>query len=93
MIGGPGELGRKLPRMDLRLWKEKEPIVDFSRDGLWFWFDINKNQKTYLFLLVVLILLAWMAANLSRRRPGRALQAIRDRDAAAEIMVGADSRS
>jgi branched-chain amino acid transport system permease protein len=85
-IAGPGALGRKWPRMELRLWKEKEPIVDFSRDGHWFWFDINKNQKTYLFLLAVLILMAWMAANLARSRTGRALQAIRDRDVAAEIM-------
>ncbi len=85
-IAGPGALGRKWPRMELRLWKEEEPILDFSRDGHWFWFDINKNQKTYLFLLVVLILMAWMAANLARSRTGRALQAIRDRDVAAEIM-------
>ena len=85
-IAGPSGLGRKWPRMELRLWKEEEPILDFSRDGHWFWFDINKNQKTYLFLLVVLILMAWMAANLARSRTGRALQAIRDRDVAAEIM-------
>ena len=85
-IAGPGALGRKWPRMELRLWKEDEPFLDFSRDGHWLWFDINKNQKTYLFLLVIVIVMAWMAANIARPRTGRALQAIRDRDVAAEIM-------
>ncbi|HCV34594.1 MAG TPA: branched-chain amino acid ABC transporter permease [Acidimicrobiaceae bacterium] len=85
-IAGPGGLGRKWPRLELRLWKEEEPLVDFSRDGHWFWFDINKNEKTYLFLLAIVVVMAWAAANLARSRTGRALQAIRDRDIAAEIM-------
>ncbi|MEC9427038.1 MAG: branched-chain amino acid ABC transporter permease [Actinomycetota bacterium] len=85
-IAGPGGLGRKWPRLELRLWKEEEPLVDFSRDGHWFWFDINKNEKTYLFLLAIVVVMAWVAANLARSRTGRALQAIRDRDIAAEIM-------
>ncbi|HCV33728.1 MAG TPA: hypothetical protein DGF10_03595, partial [Acidimicrobiaceae bacterium] len=41
-IAGPGGLGRKWPRLEFRLWKEEDPLVDFSRDGHWFWFDINK---------------------------------------------------
>ena len=85
-IAGPGGLGRKWPRLEFRLWKEEAPLVDFSRDGHWFWCDINKNQKTYLFLLAIVIVMAWAAANLARSRTGRALQAIRDRDIAAEIM-------
>ena len=32
-IAGPGGLGRKPPRMELCLWKEKEPIAGFSRDA------------------------------------------------------------
>ena len=85
-IAGPGGLGRKWPRLEFRLWKEESPLVDFSRDGHWFWFDINKNEKTYLLLLAIVVLMAWAAANLARSRTGRALQAIRDRDIAAEIM-------
>ena len=85
-IAGPGGRGRKWPRLEFRLWKEESPLVDFSRDGHWFWFDINKNEKTYLLLLAIVVLMAWAAANLARSRTGRALQAIRDRDIAAEIM-------
>ena len=85
-IAGPGGLGRKWPRLEFRLLKEESPLVDFSRDGHWFWFDINKNEKTYLLLLAIVVLMAWAAANLARSRTGRALQAIRDRDIAAEIM-------
>ena len=85
-IAGPGGLGRKWPRLEFRLWKEESPLVDFSRDGHWFWFDINNNEKTYLLLLAIVVLMAWAAANLARSRTGRALQAIRDRDIAAEIM-------
>ena len=85
-IAGPGDLGRKWPRMELRLWKEEEPFLDFSRDGHWLWFDASKHQKTYFFLLVIVVLMAWWVANLGRTRTGRALAAIRDRDIAAEIM-------
>ena len=40
-----------------------------------------------MFLLVIVILMAWMAANLVRSRTGGALQAFRDRDVAVEIWV------
>ena len=85
-IAGPGDLGRKWPRLELRLWKEEDPFLDFSRDGHWFWFDVTKHQKTYFFLLVLVLLMAWWAVNIGRTRTGRALAAIRDRDIAAEIM-------
>ncbi len=85
-IAGPGALGRKWPRLQFRLWKEEEPLVDFSRDGDWLWFEATKNQKTYLFLLALTVLFAILAANIARTRTGRALAAIRDRDVAAEIM-------
>ncbi len=85
-IAGPGSLGRKWPKLEVRIWKEEEPFLDFSRDGHWFWFDITDNQKTYYFLLALLIIFALWAANLARSRTGRALAAIRDQDVAAEIM-------
>ena len=72
--------------MSLRLWKEDDPILDMSSDGTWLWFDIDKNAKTYLFCLALLVLFTVVSKNLIRSRTGRALQAIRDRDVAAEVM-------
>jgi len=50
-IAGPGALGRKWPKLQLRIWKEEEPFLDFAGNGHWLWFDVNRNQKTYFFLL------------------------------------------
>jgi branched-chain amino acid transport system permease protein len=85
LAGAPG-LGRQFPSYDIRLWKEEKPLVDVSKDGHWFWFDVSDAQKKYLFLLVLMILFVFLAKNIARTRTGRALQAIRDRDIAAEVM-------
>ena len=85
IAGDPG-LGRDFPSFDIRLWKEEPPLVSVSDDGKWFWFDISENQKVYLFLLVIMLFFVWLAKNIARTRTGRALQAIRDRDVAAEVM-------
>src|SRR4029079_18013797 len=69
-----------------KLWKESEPIIDFSTDGHWLWFDISGNAKTYLFCLTLLVIATVLAKNVIRTRTGRALQAIRDRDVAAEVI-------
>ena len=92
-IAGPGALGRKWPKLQLRIWKEEEPFLDFAGNGHWLWFDVNRNQKTYFFLLTLLVLFAVAAANLSRSRTGRSWAAIRDRDVAAEIMGVAEFRA
>ena len=85
-IAGPPALGREFQELDIRLWKEKEPLINVGGDGRWLWFDVSDGQKRYLFLLVLTILFAVLAKNLVRSRTGRALQAIRDRDIAAEVM-------
>ena len=85
-IAGPPSLGREFQELDIRLWKESEPLINVGDDGRWLWFDVSDNQKRYLFLLVLTILFAVLAKNLVRTRTGRALQAIRDRDIAAEVM-------
>ena len=85
-IAGPPELGRPFPDLDIRVWKEERPVVNVGDDGRWLWFDVSDGQKRYLFLLVFTILFAVLAKNLVRTRTGRALQAIRDRDIAAEVM-------
>ncbi len=83
--GAPG-LGRRFQELDIRIWKEDVPLVNVGDDGHWLWFDVTDNQKRYLFLLVATIVMALLAKNLIRTRTGRALQAIRDRDIAAEVM-------
>ncbi|MDV6011460.1 branched-chain amino acid ABC transporter permease [Haloechinothrix sp. LS1_15] len=47
---------------------------------------LTGDQKLYLLILVVLIILAVLARNLTRSRVGRAFTAIRDRDMAASAM-------
>jgi branched-chain amino acid transport system permease protein len=47
---------------------------------------LNRNQAFYYFIWIVVALLALAARNLLRTRPGRALQAVRDRDQAAEVI-------
>jgi branched-chain amino acid transport system permease protein len=91
-ISGGAEVGRDFPPMELKLWKEDEPIIDFTSDGHWLWFDISGNAKTYLFCLALLVLATVVCKNVIRTRTGRALQAIRDRDVAAEVMGIQESR-
>ena len=86
MAGDPG-LGRDFPNYDIRLWKEETPLVSVDDDGTWFGFlDVTDNQKKYLFLAVIFLFFILIAKNIARTRTGRALQAIRDRDIAAEVM-------
>jgi branched-chain amino acid transport system permease protein len=85
-ISGGAEVGREFPPLELKFWKEDQPIIDFSTDGHWLWFDISGNAKTYLFCLALLVVATVIAKNVIRTRTGRALQAIRDRDVAAEVM-------
>ncbi len=85
-ISGPSETGRGWPSLDLRLWKEEDPLISFSDAGHWLWFDIGGLQKTYLLCLALLAVVVVFSKNLIRSRTGRALQAIRDRDIAAEVM-------
>jgi branched-chain amino acid transport system permease protein len=83
---GDPSLGRDFPTFDIRVWKESNPLVDMSNDGKCLWFDVNENVKIYFFLLVLTIFFLIIALNIGRTRTGRAFQAIRDRDVAAEVM-------
>ena len=86
-IAGPQQLGRGMPELDIRLWKEETPLLSVSGDdSTWFGLDITDNMKTYWFMLVLAVAAVVLAKNLVRSRTGRALQAIRDRDVAAEVM-------
>lgn len=86
LAGDPG-LGRKFPTFDIQLWREDPPLINIDNDSTWFGFlDVTDNQKRYWFLLVLFLVAAVVAKNIMRTRTGRALQAIRDRDIAAEVM-------
>ena len=85
-ISGQSEVGRNFPPLEFKWWKEEEPVISFADDGHWLWFDVTGEQKSYLFALALLGVAILVAKNLVRTRTGRALQAIRDRDVAAEIM-------
>ena len=85
-ISGQSEVGRDFPALEWRWWKEEEAAISFTDDGHWLWFDISGEAKSYLFALALLVVAVVVAKNLVRTRTGRALQAIRDRDVAAEIM-------
>jgi branched-chain amino acid transport system permease protein len=85
-ISGPSEIGRDFPPLEFKWWKEETPVISFEEDGNWLWFDITGEAKSYLFMLAMLGVAIVVAKNLVRTRTGRALQAIRDRDVAAEIM-------
>lgn len=84
---GDFESGRRWPTLDLKLWKEETPIVQMTEDGTWFGLiHLTEEQKQFFFLLFLLIVFTVLAKNIIRSRTGRALQAIRDRDIAAEVM-------
>ncbi len=84
---GDFESGRKWPKLDIRLWKEEDPLIAMTDDGKWFGLiHLTEEQKQFFFLLAIVLVMTWLAKNLVRSRTGRALQAIRDRDVAAEVM-------
>ncbi len=84
-ITGGSQSGRTFPRLELKLWKEETPLVDFQSDGPWFGVDLSSQAKTFYFLVLLAAIAALVAKNLQRTRIGRAFQSIRDRDIAAEI--------
>lgn len=85
-IAGPPSLGREFQNFDIRIWKENPPLVNMTDESKWLWFNVDGPQKTYLLFLVMTIMFVVVAKNIQRTRTGRALQAIRDRDIAAEVM-------
>ena len=55
-ISGQSEVGRNFPALELRWWKEENPVVDFDDGGHWFGFlDISGGAATFLFALALLI--------------------------------------
>ncbi len=74
LTGGAG-VGREGAAMELF-------GIELTRTGDF----LSGDQKSYLTLLVLLLIFALAARNLARSRVGRAFAAVRDRDMAAEMM-------
>ncbi|MPZ51861.1 MAG: branched-chain amino acid ABC transporter permease [Acidimicrobiia bacterium] len=86
-VTGGSQSGRGFPDLAFRFWKEEEPLLDFETAGIWFGFlNVSGEGKFYIFVLALTVLMLIVAKNMQRTRVGRAFQAIRDRDVAAEIM-------
>lgn len=84
---GDFESGRRWPTLDINVWKSEEPLVSMTDNGKWFGLiHLSEEQKQFFFLLALLVVFTIFAKNIIRSRTGRALQAIRDRDIAAEVM-------
>ena len=83
--GGPS-IGREWPPLELRLWKEEQPLISFETSGPWFGLELSSQGKKYLFLLLLMVIFALAHKNIARSRLGRAFAAVRDRDIAAEVM-------
>ncbi len=60
--------------------------IDLARTGPILGIEVARSALLYWFSLVVAIVLTILALNLVRSRIGRAFQAVRDRDVAAEVM-------
>lgn len=85
-VSGGSFSGRSFPDFQWRWWKEEEPLVDFTVDTVWLGFEVSEEAKVYLLMLAFLLVATLLAKNVQRTRTGRAFQAIRDRDIAAEVM-------
>jgi len=91
-ITGGAQAGRKFPTYEFRMWQEEVPMLDFTSDGSWFGIQMTSEAKTYLLLLVFVIIAVIIAKNIQRTRIGRAFMSVRDRDIAAEVMGVADTQ-
>jgi branched-chain amino acid transport system permease protein len=85
-LTGGAQVGRDFPRLQVRLWKEEAPLIDFTTAGSWFGLDMTGIAKSFFLLVLLAGIFTVLAKNLQRTRVGRAFMSIRDRDIAAEIM-------
>ncbi len=84
-FAGDAEGGRAAPKLEFELWRDS--VFDFTADTkLGGGVILHGNAVMFTFMLGLLIVATLMHKNLLRSRTGRAWQAIRDRDMAAEVM-------
>jgi len=85
-LTGGAQVGRDFPPLQVRLWKEEPPLLDFTTPSTWFGVEFSGAAKAFFLMTVFAAVSALLAKNLQRTRVGRAFMSIRDRDIAAEIM-------
>ena len=78
LTGGVGQ-GRESAQLSLFGYR-------FDLDAEILGFQVTREQQIYWLMLVILVVMAVLAKNLVRAKPGRAFAAIRDRGVAAEMM-------
>jgi branched-chain amino acid transport system permease protein len=78
LTGGPGT-GRSAAKMEMFGTRIDERTEIFG-------YTVTREMKLYFVGLLVLLVLAVLAKNLTRSKVGRAFSAVRDRDIAAEVM-------
>jgi branched-chain amino acid transport system permease protein len=84
-LTGGAQVGRDFPPLQVRIWKEPEPLIDFTTSSTWFGVEVSGTAKTFFILAIGAAVFTLLAKNLQRTRVGRAFMSIRDRDIAAEI--------
>ncbi len=85
-LTGGAQVGRDFPSLQVRIWKEEVPLIDFTASGPWLGINVSGTAKAFFFLALLAVVFTLLAKNLQRTRVGRAFMSIRDRDIAAEIM-------
>jgi branched-chain amino acid transport system permease protein len=85
-LTGGAQVGRDFPPLQLRIWKEEPPLIDFTTTSTWFGVEVSGTAKSFFLLVLLAVVFTLLAKNLQRTRVGRAFMSIRDRDIAAEIM-------
>jgi branched-chain amino acid transport system permease protein len=54
-LTGGAQNGRVFPPLEIKLWKEEQPLINFHADGSWFGVDLSGNAKAYYFLLAIAV--------------------------------------
>ncbi|HSO49842.1 MAG TPA: branched-chain amino acid ABC transporter permease, partial [Acidimicrobiia bacterium] len=85
-LTGGAQVGRDFPPLQLRIWKEEPPLIDFTTTSTWLGVEVSGTAKSFFFLVLLAVVFTLLAKILQRTRVGRAFMSIRDRDIAAEIM-------
>jgi len=85
LTGGAG-LGRDFQDLNIELWREQPALLDFTINWTVFGREVDDLGVSFAFLFILLVISIVVHKNIVRGRVGRAFQAIRDRDIAAEVM-------
>lgn len=91
VTGGAG-LGRDFQPLAIEVWREDPALFDFTVDWTILGRHVDELAISFAFLFILLVIAIIVHKNIVRGRVGRAFQALRDRDIAAEVMGVAEFR-